>query len=93
LRMRKYWLHMALILQLDFEMEQTLTEQARLQGFSVERYIQQILARQLALQTTDQKLSEEEFEAVLDAMTVYSDKIPVLPLEAFQRDEIYRDHD
>jgi hypothetical protein len=91
--MRKYWLHMALILQLDSEMEQTLTEQARLQGFSVERYIQQILARQLALQTTGQKLSEEEFESVLDAMTVYSDKIPVLPLEAFQRDEIYRDHD
>jgi hypothetical protein len=33
------------------------------------------------------------FEAALDAMTVYSDKIPVLPLDAFRRDEIYRDHD
>ena len=74
-------------------MERTLTEQALLQGLSVERYIQEILARQLALQTSGQKMSEEEFEAALDAMTVYSDKIPVLPLEAFQRDEIYRDHD
>jgi hypothetical protein len=33
------------------------------------------------------------FEAALDAMTVYSDKVPVLPLDAFRRDEIYRDHD
>jgi len=30
---------------------------------------------------------------MLDAMTVYSDKIPVLPLDTFRRDEIYRDHD
>lgn len=56
-------------------------------------YIQEILARQLALQTRERKLSEGEFEAALDAMTVYSDKIPVLPLEALRRDEIYRDHD
>ena len=39
------------------------------------------------------KLNEGAFEAMLDAMTVYSDKIPVLPLDTFRRDEIYRDHD
>jgi hypothetical protein len=54
--------------------------------------IQEILARQLVLQMSNNKLSEDEFEAALDAMTVYSDKIPVLPLDAFRRDEIYRDH-
>ena len=84
---------MAFTLQLDPEMERTLAEQARLHGVSMARYIQEILARQLALQTSERKLSEEEFEAALDAMTVYSDKIPVLPLETFRRDEIYRDHD
>ena len=84
---------MAFTFQLDPEMERTLAEQARLHGVSMARYIQEILARQLALQTSGQKLSEEEFEAALDAMTVYSDKIPVLPLDAFRRDEIYRDHD
>jgi len=40
----------------------------------------------------ENKLSEGAFEAALDAMTVYSEKIPVLPLDAFRRDEIYRDH-
>jgi hypothetical protein len=84
---------MAFTLQLDPEMERTLAEQARLHGVSIARYIQEILARQLALQTRGHNLSEPEFEAALDAMTVYSDRIPVLPLSAFRRDEIYRDHD
>lgn len=84
---------MAFTIQLDPEMERTLAEQARLHGVSMARYIQEIIARQLALQTSERKLSEEEFEAALDAMTVYSDKIPVLPLDALRRDEIYRDHD
>lgn len=74
-------------------MESALVEQARLQGVSMATYIQKILARQLALQTSEHQLSEEEFEAALDAMTVYSDKIPVLPVEAFRRDEVYREHD
>ena len=84
---------MAFTFQLDPEMERTLAEQARLHGVSMARYIQQLLARQLALQASGHKLSEEEFEAALDAMTVYSEKIPVLPLHALRRDEIYRDHD
>ncbi|HEY1937797.1 MAG TPA: hypothetical protein VGJ33_07680 [Candidatus Angelobacter sp.] len=84
---------MAFTIQLDPEMERTLAEQARLHGVSMARYIQEIIARQLALQTSERRLSEEEFEAALDAMTVYSDKIPVLPLDALRRDEIYRDHD
>ena len=84
---------MAFTLQLDPEMERTLAEQARLHGVSIAKYIQEILARQLARQTSGHNLSEQEFEAALDAMTVYSDRIPVLPLSAFRRDEIYRDHD
>lgn len=79
---------MAFTLQLDPEMERTLAEQARLHGVAMAKYIQEILARQLALQT-GHNLSEQEFEDALDAMTVYSDRIPVLPLGAFRRDEIY----
>ncbi|MFL6386471.1 MAG: hypothetical protein ACJ71U_03185 [Terriglobales bacterium] len=84
---------MAFTFQLDPEMERTLAEQARVHGVSMARYIQELLARQLSLQASGHKLSEEEFEAALDAMTVYSEKIPVLPLRALRRDEIYRDHD
>ena len=38
-------------------------------------------------------LSEEEFEAWLDAMAAYSDQIPSMPGETFSREMIYRDHD
>jgi hypothetical protein len=84
---------MAFTFQLDPEMERKLAEQARSQGVSMAKYIREILERQRAFQAGKNKLSHEEFEAALDAMTVYSNKIPVLPLEAFRRDEIYRDHD
>jgi len=80
---------MAFTFQLDPEMERKLAEQARAQGVSIATYIQQILERQAAVQRSGKKLSKEEFEAALDAMTVYSDKIPVLPLEALSRNEIY----
>jgi len=84
---------MAFTFQLDPEMERTLAAQAQSQGVTMATYIRQILERELAVQRSGQKLDEEAFEAALDAMTVYSDKIPVLPLSAFRRDEIYRDHD
>jgi hypothetical protein len=84
---------MAFTFQLDPEMERTLAELAKSQGVSMADYIRQILERQLAVQRSGQKLNEKAFEAALDAMTVYSDKVPVLPLDAFRRDEIYRDYD
>lgn len=39
------------------------------------------------------RLSPEEFEAALDRMTRFSEKIPALPVEAFSRDALYQDHD
>ncbi|HKV91377.1 MAG TPA: toxin-antitoxin system HicB family antitoxin [Candidatus Angelobacter sp.] len=84
---------MAFTFQLDPEMEKALAELAKSQGVSINAYIKDLIEHQVALQTAVQKLSNEEFEAALDAMTIYSDKIPMLPLAAFKRDQIYRDHD
>lgn len=84
---------MAFTFQLDLEMERRLAEQARALGVSIEIYIQQILERHAAVKRSDRKLTDEEFEAALDAIAAYSDKIPVLPLDALNRDEIYKDHD
>ncbi len=38
-------------------------------------------------------LSDEDFEAWLDAMAFYSDQIPPMPGETFSREMIYKDHD
>ena len=84
---------MAFTFQLDPEMESRLAEQARARGVSIADYIQQILEHHTGVQNNARKLNDEEFEATLAAMARYADKIPVLPLEALLRDEIYRDHD
>ena len=84
---------MALILQLRPDLEENLVEQARAQGLSLEAYIESLLERQLVPETGEQRLSLEEFEAQLDALGEFSDKIPELPLEALTREGIYTDHD
>ncbi|HWF05017.1 MAG TPA: hypothetical protein VHA06_15105 [Candidatus Angelobacter sp.] len=41
----------------------------------------------------ERKLSTEEFEAELDGLAAFSEKVPLLSLTALTRDEIYRDRD
>jgi uncharacterized protein YfeS len=84
---------MALILQLESNLEETLRAQARSQGLSLEEYARNILEQQSSIETQSRKLTAEEFEAALDIIGTYSDKISDLPLEALNRESIYRDHD
>jgi hypothetical protein len=39
------------------------------------------------------RLSPDEWEAALSRMAQFSDKIPLLPDEAFSRESLYQDHD
>lgn len=84
---------MAFTLHLRPDLEKNLAAQARAQGLSLEAYVQMLIERQVEIQGRGRKLSAEEFEAELDGLAAYSEKIPLLPLSAFTRDEIYRDHD
>jgi hypothetical protein len=84
---------MAFTLHLRPDLERTLAVQARAQGLSVEAYVQMLIERQILPAKQEQSLSAEEFEAELDGLAAYSEKIPLLPLSAFSREEIYRDHD
>ena len=83
---------MALILQLRPDLEESLTEQARARGLSVEQYIQTLLEQQL-VSKPQPEISLEQFEAALDAVAAHSHKVPHLPLEALTRESIYKDHD
>ena len=71
-------------------LEKDLAAQAREQGMSLEAYVQVLVERQII---QERKLSNGRVEAELDGLAAYSEKIPLLPLAAFTRDEIYRDHD
>jgi len=84
---------MAFTLHLRPDLERALAAQAREQGLSLDAYVQMLVEQQMTPGMNKQNVSSEEFEAELDGLAAYSEKIPLLPLSAFTRDEIYRDHD
>ena len=84
---------MAFFIQLKPELEQSLAAQARVQGVSLQQYEQSLLEKRAALHNRQPKLTLEEFKAELDGLAEFSDKIPDRPLETFNRESIYRDHD
>jgi hypothetical protein len=56
--------------------------------------VEQALADRLQRKLPPAKnLSPDELEAALDRMAQFSDKIPLLPDEAFSRESLYQDHD
>jgi post-segregation antitoxin (ccd killing protein) len=71
-----------------------LAAQAKSRGLSLEAYVQEILAQQLAAHPaeTQRPRTPEEIRAWLDSLAQFSDKIPPLP-ETLSRAWIYQDHD
>ena len=70
-----------------------LAAQAKARGLSLETYVQEILAQQLARPAeTRTPRTPEEIRAWLDSLAQFSDKIPPLP-ETISSEWIYQDHD
>ena len=84
---------MAITLELPPEVEAKLTTQARALGLNLDEYLESLLRDHAARGGGEHMMSAEEFEAELDGLTAHSAKIPVLPLEALNREAIYQDHD
>jgi post-segregation antitoxin (ccd killing protein) len=70
-----------------------LAARAKARGLSLEAYVQEILAEQLARPVqTRQPRTHEEIRVWLDSLAQFSDKIPPLP-ETISREWLYQDHD
>ena len=82
-------------MQVTVNVPDELAAQAQLRGLTPQSYVEHLIAEQTATARgpVAHKVSFEEFEASLDGLTRYSDKIPVLPAEAFSRENLYQDHD
>jgi len=65
-----------------------LAEQAKARGLSVEDYVQELLAQQVAYPERRRPRTHEEIRAWLDSMAQFSDRIPPLP-EVISREWIY----
>jgi hypothetical protein len=70
-----------------------LLAEAKSRGLPIEKYISEILAKQLPPQPANASRfrTPEEIRAWLDSLAQFSDKIPPLP-EKISRDWIYQDH-
>jgi post-segregation antitoxin (ccd killing protein) len=70
-----------------------LVAAAKARGLSLEAYVQEILAQQLARSAAvRQPRTPEEIRAWLDSLAQFSDKIPPLP-DTISREWLYQDHD
>ena len=82
-------------MQITVTIPDELAAQVQSRGLTPVSYVEHLIAEHTATarESTSHKLSSEEFDASLDDLTRYSDKIPVLPAEAFSRESLYQDHD
>ncbi len=79
---------MQIEIQLRPEIAALLAAEAQARGLALDRYIEAKLNGNISPLPPGKKLSHEEFQASLDALARYSDKIPLLPDEAFSRESI-----
>jgi hypothetical protein len=82
-------------MQVTVNIPDELVAQVQSRGLTPQSYVEHLIAEQTATATESavHNLSLEEFEASLDKLTRYSEKIPLLPNEAFSRESLYQDHD
>ena len=83
-------------MQITITIPDEFAAQVQARGLTPEGYVEKLIAEQTAsLQGSGvvRELSREDFNASLDALTRYSEKIPSLPIEAFSRESFYEDHD
>ncbi|MGA2068545.1 MAG: hypothetical protein ABSG86_26470 [Thermoguttaceae bacterium] len=81
---------MTITLQLDAELEARLSAEARVKGLPLQTYFEGMVARAVTGEARP-RLTAEEFEAALDELSDGSERLPVLPPEAFRRESIYGD--
>jgi hypothetical protein len=81
-------------MQVTVNIPDELAAQVQSRGLTPQSYVERLLAEQVSPKAAaSPKLSLEEFEASLDELAQYSDKIPLLPDEALSRESFYQDHD
>jgi hypothetical protein len=83
---------MNVTLELKPEIEHRVTAEAAARGVSVEAYLTSLIEDR-ALLLGPETITPEQFEADMDLLADGSERLPVLPPDAFSRESIYADHD
>jgi hypothetical protein len=84
---------MTIVIELKPEVQAELDRQAAARGVKFETYAAGLLEDAADLRPKGKLPTVEEMEETLRELAQYSDKIPLLPEEAFSRESMYQDHD
>jgi len=78
-------------LELDPKVERQLIDAAKARGLKPEAYVSQLIESAVSL-TAEKHPNLADMQRFFDGMASLSDKIPILPDEAFTRECFYKDH-
>ena len=84
---------MTITVDISPEVQAELARQAVAHGRAVEAYAASLLEGAVGLPAGADRLSQDRLENTFREMAEFSQKVPVLPDEAFTRESLYRDHD
>ena len=79
--------------QLSPDVEARVQAQARAQGIAAESLVKKLIEDAIRPVAPRRSGPVRDMDAFFQAMAANSDKIPVLPDEAFTRESFYQDHD
>lgn len=84
---------MSIIINIKPEAQAELTRQAIAHGVQPEDYAAALLEGAVHVAAAPKTLTKDQLDRALQELAQYSDKIPLLPDEAFTREGLYQDHD
>ncbi len=80
-------------MQITVTISDEIVAQVQARGLTPENYVESLIAERAQSLDRAGELSLEDFSKSLDALARYSDKIPVIPIEALSRESFYENHD
>jgi hypothetical protein len=84
---------MTIIVEIRPEVQAELSRQAAAHGVDISAYAASLLEEATHVPAGGKKLSPSQLNGTLQELAQFSQKIPLLPDEAFSREGLYRDHD
>jgi hypothetical protein len=84
---------MTLVIEIKPEVQAELSRQAAAHGVDIAAYAASLLEEAAQLPSPGKRLNQGELDETLRELSQFSQKIPLLPEEAFSRENLYRDHD
>jgi uncharacterized protein HemX len=84
---------MTVKVELTPEVEQRLSEHARVRGIELDAYVQKMIEDAAARLPNVPKIDRDGINAMLDELAEMGKDLPVIPLSALTREAMYSDHD